>query len=281
MKVFIWIACLFVPSALAVLLKDAGILLGGIPTAILYGVALWAAKTLTKKWENKHEKLPAETREHRFMYCTIRKRNIVIFMVVVLLIIASLAIALVYSNSSAKDVEQESRQEHESEHTAALSTDKNDVGGESGQGQESEHTSTLPTDKNEAEEESEVSENPEQQFSFKTVQDLLAAIKKSPYKYIDKRVFVKGTLCKCEKSGHLSAILALVDTNEPLPAYNGAELRYQLNINPSINITMVNDVSYTVIEHNDYLRISGIVKISNGEIYLDRCTYKLLQQPEE
>ena len=56
MKVFIWIACIFVPSAINVLLRNAGLFLGGIFTAILYGIAVCSAKALTIKWDDRHNK---------------------------------------------------------------------------------------------------------------------------------------------------------------------------------------------------------------------------------
>lgn len=109
--------------------------------------------------------------------------------------------------------------------------------------------------------------------TFETVKDLLSAIKKNPYEYSNMEVLVKGTLCKCEEDGNLDAILALVDTREPLPDFNGVELRYQIKNSPSINIRITDDILYSIAEHNDYMQVSGIVKISNGEVYLDNCTY--------
>ena len=111
------------------------------------------------------------------------------------------------------------------------------------------------------------SQNEELSLSFETVSDLLNAIKNDPYTYANKTIQVKGTLAKCDP------ILALVEINEPLDSYYGVELRYQIKNNPSIDIKITDDILYTVAEHNDYLQISGVVKIVNGEIYLDNCTY--------
>ena len=109
-------------------------------------------------------------------------------------------------------------------------------------------------------------------YSFSTVANLLAAIKANPYKYANQEIQVKGTLCKCEGSGNVSSILALVDTAEPPPTF-GVALRYEVEHSPNINIKITDDILYSVAEHNDYLQITGTVKISNGEIYLDNCTY--------
>ena len=51
MKVLIWTGIMLIPSIIAILVKDSGIILGGIPTAILYGTAFWFANKLCKKWD--------------------------------------------------------------------------------------------------------------------------------------------------------------------------------------------------------------------------------------
>lgn len=53
MKVFIWLGCFFVPAFIKVLLQNNGIGLGAIPTVILYGAALWAARHLCQKWDER------------------------------------------------------------------------------------------------------------------------------------------------------------------------------------------------------------------------------------
>ena len=110
------------------------------------------------------------------------------------------------------------------------------------------------------------SDNDTYTYSFNNVNDLLSAIKTNPYEYNNKEVQVEGTLAKCD------AILALVDINEPLDS-RGVMLRSQLKNNPNINIKIPDDLLYTIANHNDYMQISGTVKIANGEIYLNNCTY--------
>ena len=46
MKVIIWVGCMITPNIIAMLCIDNGIILGGIPSAILYALAVWLAKTL-------------------------------------------------------------------------------------------------------------------------------------------------------------------------------------------------------------------------------------------
>ncbi len=59
MKVFIWLSCFFVFAAIQTLAKNAGILLGGIPTALLCGLTYWCANKLCKVWETHKEKKDA------------------------------------------------------------------------------------------------------------------------------------------------------------------------------------------------------------------------------
>ena len=55
MKILIWTGCIFGLSIFITMLRTGGILLGGIPTALLYGGMFWLARTLCKKWDN-HKK---------------------------------------------------------------------------------------------------------------------------------------------------------------------------------------------------------------------------------
>lgn len=51
MKALIWIGCIFSLSLCTVLIKNCGIILGGIPTALMFGGMWWLATTLCKKWD--------------------------------------------------------------------------------------------------------------------------------------------------------------------------------------------------------------------------------------
>lgn len=51
MKVLIWILCFFANALITTLIKEGGIILGGIPTALMFGGTLWLARTLCKKWD--------------------------------------------------------------------------------------------------------------------------------------------------------------------------------------------------------------------------------------
>ena len=59
MKIAIWVGVLFVVSAITTALKMNGILLGGIPTALIYGAAAFLASTLCKVWQNRRDEKEA------------------------------------------------------------------------------------------------------------------------------------------------------------------------------------------------------------------------------
>ena len=55
MKVLIWIACFFAMVLIRLFFQYMGIILGGIPTALLFGATWWAATRLCKIWDE-HKK---------------------------------------------------------------------------------------------------------------------------------------------------------------------------------------------------------------------------------
>ena len=55
MKVLIWVLCIFVNALVTTIVKESGVILGAIPTVILYGVTIWLARTLCKKWDEHKE----------------------------------------------------------------------------------------------------------------------------------------------------------------------------------------------------------------------------------
>ena len=54
MKALIWVVCIFVYAVIQTLLTESGIILGGIPTAILFGTMMFIARTLSSKVGNKN-----------------------------------------------------------------------------------------------------------------------------------------------------------------------------------------------------------------------------------
>ena len=52
MKVLIWFLCILANATITTLINEAGIILGGIPTALMFGATLWLARTICRKWDD-------------------------------------------------------------------------------------------------------------------------------------------------------------------------------------------------------------------------------------
>ena len=109
-------------------------------------------------------------------------------------------------------------------------------------------------------------------YSFNTVADLLEAIKYDPYKYADKEIQVKGTFLKRERD-NISALVDLSTTYTDDSDLSEFLIGYHYRNDPSIDVMITDDLLNTVAECWDYMTVSGIVRITNGNIYLDNCTY--------
>ena len=51
MKALIWIGCVVSLSLCTVIIRYCGIILGGIPSALMFAGMWWLATTLCKKWD--------------------------------------------------------------------------------------------------------------------------------------------------------------------------------------------------------------------------------------
>lgn len=51
MKVLIWSLCIFVTALITTFIKESGVILGAIPSVILFSIMMWSARTLCKKWD--------------------------------------------------------------------------------------------------------------------------------------------------------------------------------------------------------------------------------------
>ncbi len=60
MKVLIWFLCIFANALIIPLIKEAGVILGAIPTVILCGATFWLARTICKKWDEHKENKAVE-----------------------------------------------------------------------------------------------------------------------------------------------------------------------------------------------------------------------------
>ncbi len=112
------------------------------------------------------------------------------------------------------------------------------------------------------------STNTEPVASFDSVDDFKIAIKKNPKLYVDKYVTVKGYANKL-----LSVKVWLFDE---LPEDD--EL---WDDRARIEVVITDNILFAVVEDKDYIEVGGTVKISDGEIYLDNCTYTMITAYEE
>ena len=55
MKFLIWFLCIFANAIITTIIKEAGVILGAIPTVVLFGATMWLARALCKKWDE-HKK---------------------------------------------------------------------------------------------------------------------------------------------------------------------------------------------------------------------------------
>ena len=56
MKIVIMLLCFFALAIIQTALRASGIVLGAIPTALLFAGAVWLANVLGKKWDENHPK---------------------------------------------------------------------------------------------------------------------------------------------------------------------------------------------------------------------------------
>lgn len=106
--------------------------------------------------------------------------------------------------------------------------------------------------------------------SFDTVEDFKIAIKKNPTHYVDKQVSVKGYVDKLGSSTYTWLVDAHTEKNE---LTDDSIAR--------ISVYITDDLLLTVVGDGDFIEISGTVTVSNGEIYLDNCTYTMITTYEE
>ena len=112
-------------------------------------------------------------------------------------------------------------------------------------------------------------------YEFSSVNALLTAIKKNPEAYQNKQVKVFGMILTYKIS---KKTIGLIDyKGENLSSYSeiraGVFMDKKIEAKSGIEVTLSSDLQYTVAETGDYVNLYGIVKIINGEIYLDKCQY--------
>ena len=104
-------------------------------------------------------------------------------------------------------------------------------------------------------------------YTFENIADLLTAIKKNLDQYENMQVSVKGFVLEIDEH------ITLTD----VPGDGGVKHRHDANNSAKITIIMINEKKMTVLDEGDHVRISGTVKISDTEIYLDSCDYEMIK----
>ena len=105
--------------------------------------------------------------------------------------------------------------------------------------------------------------------SFDTVDDLKMALKKDPYKYNGKRVSVKGYASTLFKE--IEGVETKVTLFDNLPADDEP-----WDDRARIKVIITDSVKLSVLENGDYIFLNGVITISSDEIYMDHCTYSML-----
>lgn len=105
-------------------------------------------------------------------------------------------------------------------------------------------------------------------YTFGSVVKAKDAIKKDPALYENKQITVDGTVIWKEGSLTLSNYRCV-------GAFEGMQ-RYYAYRAPAITIVMSDKKMNTLLEDGDYVKITGTVKISDTEIYLDACEYEMI-----
>jgi hypothetical protein len=115
-------------------------------------------------------------------------------------------------------------------------------------------------------------------YDFSSVNALLSAIKNNPTAYNNKQVKVFGMIFAYEHATFNRKEIALIDyKGEELSYGSGVQTRFfknqKIEAKEAIEVTLSSDLQYTVSETGDYVNLYGTVRITNGEIYLDKCQY--------
>jgi hypothetical protein len=103
-------------------------------------------------------------------------------------------------------------------------------------------------------------------YTFETVAKAKAAIKKEPVRYESSRITVKGSIVTRDNGIILSDF-----RGDGGLMFIAEALRY-----PNITIVMSSKKTSALLESGDYVKIIGTVTITETEIYLDDCEYKMI-----
>ena len=120
------------------------------------------------------------------------------------------------------------------------------------------------------------------EYYFKSVRELLYAIKHEPDKYNNARIKVIGTIqTGLESTSYDVRLVDYAMTSDNIPTTDGVEGRYQFREEldksaSKIEIVIKSEAQYAVAESGDYVKVYGTVKITRDRIFIDDCEYDLI-----
>jgi hypothetical protein len=114
------------------------------------------------------------------------------------------------------------------------------------------------------------------------IAELRIAIKKNPTEYNNKQATLKGTILK--EDGKTILLDYHRSTTSGVTGSGllfGVRQRAEAKNKPSIEVILSDTIQSYVVESWDYVELTGTVKISDGEIYLDNCQCTIIIANEE
>lgn len=112
--------------------------------------------------------------------------------------------------------------------------------------------------------------NPTTTDTFANTEELMNAIKHNPSHYNGKVVVVEGIVKKTNDE------ISLANFNDRYSSGSIGRLT-----SPYIRICILDTLQQSVVDYGDHIKLKGTVTISNGEIYLDNCTYTMIATSAE
>ena len=112
---------------------------------------------------------------------------------------------------------------------------------------------------------------------FKTVGELLDAIKRNPDLYNNKEIKVIGTIYR-DDNNMLLIDYSAVSGNMPTGTSLMDEYLFEQSLNTynKIEILITSDAQYAVAENGDYVKIYGTIRLEREHIYIDNCRCDLI-----
>lgn len=120
--------------------------------------------------------------------------------------------------------------------------------------------------------------------TYSPIKDLIWAVKKNPTEYNNKQITLKGTILKENGKTFLLDYHDYIDSSDLKDSgeITGSNLEFtyqernKAKNSTRVKVILLDNIQSYVVESYDYVKITGIVKITNEEIYLDNCGCTIL-----